>query len=140
AAHMARMQDAGGTQERAMNPKLVMAPLLTASLTAYAMVRADTPPHVPAATPAAAAADPAAVPLVVPPAWLAAHVDDPKLVLLHVGDEAGYRAKHIAGARRVELADIAVGTDHPSMPHLELPAPDDLRHRLERLGISNDSR
>jgi thiosulfate/3-mercaptopyruvate sulfurtransferase len=85
-------------------------------------------------------ADPAAVPLVVSPAWLAAHQADPKLVLLHVGEEAGYRARHIAGARLVDLDDIAVGTDHPSMPHLELPAPDDLRHRLERLGISNDSR
>jgi thiosulfate/3-mercaptopyruvate sulfurtransferase len=137
------MRDAGGTQERAMNPKLVvMAPLLTASLSAYAMVRGEPTAHVPAATPgpAAPAADPAAVPMLVTPAWLAAHVSDPKLVLLHVGDEAGYGAKHIAGARRVELSDIAVGTDHPSMPHLELPAPDDLRGRLERLGISNDSR
>ena len=126
-----------------MNPKLVvMAPLLTASLSAYAMVRGEPTAHVPAATPgpAAPAADPAAVPMLVTPAWLAAHVGDPKLVLLHVGDEAGYGAKHIAGARRVELSDIAVGTDHPSMPHLELPAPDDLRGRLEKLGISNESR
>jgi thiosulfate/3-mercaptopyruvate sulfurtransferase len=137
------MRDAGSTQERAMNPKLVvMAPLLTASLSAHAMVRGEPTPHVPAATPgpAAPAADPAAVPMLVTPAWLAGHANDPKLVLLHVGDEAGYSAKHIAGARRVELSDIAVGTDHPSMPHLELPAPDDLRGRLEKLGISNDSR
>jgi thiosulfate/3-mercaptopyruvate sulfurtransferase len=108
-----------------MNRKLVLiAPLIVSAIASAA------PP----------AADPAAVPLVVTPAWLAAHQGDAKLVLLHVGEEADYRAKHIAGARRVDLDDIAVGTDHPSMPHLELPAADDLRHRLERLGISNDSR
>ena len=104
-----------------MNPKLVLVPLLlTVSLTASAMVRADPRPPVPVAAPGSGA-DPAAVPLVVPVAWLAAHAADPKLVLLHVGDEAGYAAAHIAGARRIDLSDIAVGTDHPSMPHLELP-------------------
>jgi thiosulfate/3-mercaptopyruvate sulfurtransferase len=61
-------------------------------------------------------------------------------VLLHVGDEAGYEKAHIAGARRVELGDIAVGTKHEDLPHLELPAAEDLRHRLEALGISNDSK
>jgi len=84
--------------------------------------------------------DPAAVPRLVSPAWLADHLDDPALVLLHVGEEAGYRSAHLRGARFVAPADIAVGTDHASPLHLELPAADDLRKRLANLGISNDSR
>jgi thiosulfate/3-mercaptopyruvate sulfurtransferase len=137
------MRDAGCTKERAMTPRSGLLMLLwTASLPAAAAIRGEPGVPVPAATPGAAVlpADPAAVPLVVSPAWLAAHVDDPKLVLLHVGDEAGYGKAHIAGARRVELGDIAVGTKHEDLPHLELPPSEDLRHRLEALGISNDSK
>ena len=89
---------------------------------------------------AAAPADAAAVPLVVPPAWLAAHLGEARLVLLHVGEADAYQAKHIPGARRVALSDIAVSTDHDAAIHLELPPAEDLRHRLEALGISNDSR
>jgi thiosulfate/3-mercaptopyruvate sulfurtransferase len=78
--------------------------------------------------------------MLVPPAWLAAHLGDPKLVLIHVGEAEAYRAKHIAGARLVALSDIATGTAHLDAPHLELPKPDDLRKRLEAIGVSNDSR
>jgi len=86
-----------------------------------------------------AAHDPAAVPRLVSPAWLTDHLDDPRLVLLHVGEDAGYRSAHIRGARFVALADIAVGTDHESPLHLELPPADELRRRLAGLGIANDS-
>src|SRR4051812_29162749 len=137
------MRDAGCTKERAMTPRSGLLMLLwTASLPAAAAIRGEPGVPVPAATPGGAVlpADPAAVPLVVSPAWLAAHVDDPKLVLLHVGEEAGDGKAHIAGARRVELGDIAVGTKHGDLPHLELPPAEDLRHRLEALGISNDSK
>jgi thiosulfate/3-mercaptopyruvate sulfurtransferase len=88
---------------------------------------------------AKAGAEPA-VPLVVPTAWLAAHLSDKSLVLLHVGDADGYRAKHIAGARLVALSDISISMQGPDQLHLELPPPDDLRQRFEKLGISNDSR
>jgi thiosulfate/3-mercaptopyruvate sulfurtransferase len=88
---------------------------------------------------ATAGAEPA-VPLVVPTAWLAAHLADKNLVLLHVGDADGYRAKHLAGARLVALSDISISMQGPDQLHLELPPPEDLRHRLEALGISNDSR
>jgi thiosulfate/3-mercaptopyruvate sulfurtransferase len=79
------------------------------------------------------------LPLVVSAAWLAEHIKDPDLVLLHVGDPGAFRKQHIAGARSVTLADI-------SLPHhgegimLELPPADDLRRRLEALGISDRSR
>ena len=76
--------------------------------------------------------------LVVNTAWLAAHLDDPNLVLLHVGDKDEYAAKHIPGARLVSLADISV-TDHtPQGLILEMPG--DLHERLAKLGISDDSR
>lgn len=79
--------------------------------------------------------------LLVDAAWLARHLGDPNLVLLHVGDKAGYDAKHIPGARLVSLQDVARPSDMAKGElHLEMPAADDLRQRLENLGISNDSR
>jgi thiosulfate/3-mercaptopyruvate sulfurtransferase len=77
--------------------------------------------------------------LLVTTEWLAKHLDDPKLVLLHVGDLREYAAEHIPGARLVSMRDV-------SAPHaagaliLEMPSPADLRARLEKLGISDDSR
>ncbi len=73
--------------------------------------------------------------LTVTPQWLAAHLDDPDLVVLHVG--GGYAHKHIPGARYVSLDDIAVDSDGLS---LQMPAPADLKARLEKLGLSDTSR
>jgi thiosulfate/3-mercaptopyruvate sulfurtransferase len=79
--------------------------------------------------------------LVVDANWLAKHLNDPNLVLLHVGDKAEYDAKHIAGARYVSLRDISLPTDMAKGElHLQMPPADDLRERLQNLGISNDSR
>jgi thiosulfate/3-mercaptopyruvate sulfurtransferase len=78
-------------------------------------------------------------PLSVDTKWLAEHLRDPNLVLLHLGDRAEYDAAHIPGARLVELRGIAID-DRPNGRVLEMPAPDDLRTRLEALGISDDSR
>ncbi len=75
--------------------------------------------------------------LTVTPQWLSAHLADPDLVVLHVGDRAPYDRKHIAGARYVSLDDIAVDRDGLS---LQLPQPADLKARLEKLGISDRSR
>jgi thiosulfate/3-mercaptopyruvate sulfurtransferase len=85
-------------------------------------------------------AEPAALSLVVSPAWLAAHLEDPDLILLHVGDADAYRTKHIPGARRVTLDDLSVSVHDGTGLMLELPPAGDLRHRLEALGISTDSR
>ena len=92
----------------------------------------------PPAKPASAA--PAALPLVVSPAWLATHLDDANLVLLHVGDADAYRTKHLPRARLVTLDDLSISAPHGEGLTLELPPADDLRRRLEALGISNDSR
>ena len=75
--------------------------------------------------------------MLVTPQWLVTHVHDPDLVVLHVGDKGDYRAKHIPGARYVELGDISVNSGGLS---LQMPAPADLKARLERLGISDRSR
>ncbi|HEU4887364.1 MAG TPA: rhodanese-like domain-containing protein, partial [Thermoanaerobaculia bacterium] len=79
--------------------------------------------------------------MVVNTAWLGAHLKDPNLVLLHVGDKDEYAAKHIPGARFLSLSDIAVSDRSATGLILELPpTDDDLKARLEKLGISDDSR
>jgi thiosulfate/3-mercaptopyruvate sulfurtransferase len=78
--------------------------------------------------------------LVVDAAWLKAHLADPDLVLLHVGDKGEYEAAHIPGARFVSLNDISISDHSGKGLMLEMPPPDDLRHRLEALGISDKSR
>jgi thiosulfate/3-mercaptopyruvate sulfurtransferase len=80
--------------------------------------------------------------LVVNVAWLAQHINDPNLVLLHVGDRAEYDAGHIQGARYIALDDISKAHDHNNASELalEMPSVAELRTTLERLGISDDSR
>ena len=79
--------------------------------------------------------------MVVTTSWLAAHIKDPNLVLLHVGDKDEYAAKHIPGARFVSLSDIAVSDRSATGLILEMPpTAEDLRGRLAKLGISDDSR
>lgn len=75
---------------------------------------------------------------VVGTAWLAEHLKDRDLVLLHVGDRAEYDREHIPGARHLELRDIARRS--PEGLVLELPDADTLRRRLEGLGISDGAR
>jgi len=78
--------------------------------------------------------------LVVDAAWLKQHINDADLVLLHVGDKDGYAAGHIPGARFVSLGDISVSDHSGHGLMLEMPPAEDLRHRLEALGISDTSR
>jgi thiosulfate/3-mercaptopyruvate sulfurtransferase len=79
-------------------------------------------------------------PLVVDAAWLTKHLNDENLVLLHVGDKAGYEAGHIPGARHASMADVSVSDHTPKGLMLEMPPADELRKRLEALGISDHSR
>ena len=92
-------------------------------------------------SPLAGAAPAHGVPLVVSSAWLAEHLTDPNLVLLHVGDAAEYTRAHLPGARLVAQRDVSVSShDHENGLMLEMPSVDTLRAQLQRLGISNDSR
>lgn len=78
--------------------------------------------------------------MVVSVPWLAEHLSDSNLVLLHVGEKPGYEAKHIAGARFVQMSDVSVSDRSGKGLILEMPPADDLRQRLEALGISDKSR
>lgn len=78
--------------------------------------------------------------ILVSTSWLAQHLNDPDLVLLHVGDRTEYDHAHIPGARYVALKDIDAGGHAAGQLMLELPKPDDLRQRLAALGISDQSR
>ena len=88
------------------------------------------------ATPVAAQSGPS---LLVTPAQLSSELRDPGLVLLHVGPREDYNAGHIAGARFVELRDVAEETKEGTLA-LELPDEASLRQRLERLGIGDNSK
>jgi len=104
--------------------------LVLAPLTAHAQI---TPP------PLAPNAREARARLLVGVDWLAQHLRDPNLVLLHVGAPAEYPAAHIAGARLVSVADVSVA-DTVHELSVEMPSADTLRARLETLGISDNSR
>jgi thiosulfate/3-mercaptopyruvate sulfurtransferase len=75
--------------------------------------------------------------LVVTTAWLAEHLNDPRLVLLQVGQRQSYDAGHIPGARYVDVMDFAPEADGLAM---QMPSAEGLHERLVALGISSDSR
>jgi thiosulfate/3-mercaptopyruvate sulfurtransferase len=77
--------------------------------------------------------------LVVSTDWLAKRLGDPELVVLQVGDKAGYEAGHIPGARLVSLADLAAPMGGERLT-LEMPDPETLRSKLAALGVSDRSR
>ena len=79
--------------------------------------------------------------IVVDAAWLKAHLTDPNLVLLHVGDKKDYDVNHIPGARLAAQQDVSVSEHTPKTGlMLEMPPAEKLREQLEALGISDDSR
>jgi thiosulfate/3-mercaptopyruvate sulfurtransferase len=79
--------------------------------------------------------------IVVTPAWLAQHIHDPNLVLLHVGDQMKEgHGEHIAGARFASMNDVSVSSHEKDGLMLEMPTAEELRKDLEKLGISDDSR
>lgn len=77
--------------------------------------------------------------LLVSTDWLAKRLGDRDLVILQVGDGAGYAAGHIPGARLVTLRDIATPIGGEGLS-LELPDPETLRQKLSALGVSDRSR
>jgi thiosulfate/3-mercaptopyruvate sulfurtransferase len=81
-------------------------------------------------------------PRLVTTSWLADHLHDPDLVVLHVGMPDTY-AKHIAGAQRTDLTILSANAGGPGYDStalaVEMLAPDVLRERLESYGISDRS-
>ena len=79
--------------------------------------------------------------LLVTSDWLATQLENPKLVLFHIGEKPEYDAGHIPGARFLDLRDISAPmTMDTTVLALEMQSPDQLRQSLEQLGISDDSR
>jgi thiosulfate/3-mercaptopyruvate sulfurtransferase len=118
------------TREISAMPTLRLAQLTAAALIAALATTASAQPS-------------ARSRIIVTTDWLATHLHDQDLVLLHVGDKSDYDKAHIPGARLVSLRDISVSShDHEKDTGLmlEMPAPDSLRTQLAALGISDRSR
>src|SRR6516164_3118517 len=76
--------------------------------------------------------------LVVSTQWLAEHLSNPNLVIVHIGHhESDYRAGHIPGARYLSMDNFATGDEAPGT---ELLPPDELKKNLEAIGIGDNSR
>lgn len=79
-------------------------------------------------------------PLLVSPSWLASHLQDRNLVLLHVGERAGYDTGHIQGAQFLAPTVEWSTPRTEGQLFLELPDVAVLDSALEARGISDDSR
>jgi thiosulfate/3-mercaptopyruvate sulfurtransferase len=76
--------------------------------------------------------------VIVSTEWLAAHLDDPNLVLLHVGmRHQGVPEELIPGARFLDYHEVAVERDGLST---ELPPVETLVGAFRAIGLSNESR
>jgi thiosulfate/3-mercaptopyruvate sulfurtransferase len=76
--------------------------------------------------------------MIVSTAWLAEHLNDKSLVLLHVGDKQEYEAAHIPGAQFIQIADISTPRGQGLI--LELPPVDQLKATFEKFGVTDNSR
>lgn len=85
----------------------------------------------------AVAAPPATDSMVVSTAWLASHLDDPKVVVIEVTLSDSARTAAIPGSRKLWYRRMVVVRDSIST---ELPPADSLASLLAGLGISDDSR
>ena len=73
--------------------------------------------------------------MIVSGQWLSEHLNDPKVVILHVGEKRSeYDSGHIPGARFLVLEDFIDGED------AELPSTEKLKAAFEKAGVSDDSR
>lgn len=76
--------------------------------------------------------------MLVSDGWLAEHLKDESLAILHVGTQKDYDAGHIPGARLVTLGEISI-TGSTGL-RLELPAAGELEKAFGRLGVGNSGR
>jgi thiosulfate/3-mercaptopyruvate sulfurtransferase len=85
-----------------------------------------------AAAPASGAVHPE---MIVSAEWLSNHLNDHKVIILHVGEKRSeYDDGHIPGARFLALEDFIEGED------AELPSTEKLKAAFEKVGVSDDSR
>ena len=70
--------------------------------------------------------------------WLAQHLSDANLVIIHAGSsDDDYNSAHIPGARHLATNKF---TEGPTPPNTELLPSDKLQANLEAIGVSDDSR
>lgn len=79
-----------------------------------------------------------AMPPVVSTAWLADHIADPDLVLVHIGRAGSFEEGHLPGARPGSLRSLIRETETGIRD--EMPAASDIARELAKLGIGADSR
>ena len=73
--------------------------------------------------------------MIVSAQWLSEHLNDPKVVVLHVGEKRSeYEGGHIPGARFLALTDFIEGDA------AELPSAEKLKTAFEKVGVNDDSR
>ena len=76
--------------------------------------------------------------MVVSTQWLADHLKDPNVVVLHVAEKkSDYDEGHIPGARFLGFDDFM---DVHTAKKYEVPSPEKLKEVFEKLGISDDTR
>jgi thiosulfate/3-mercaptopyruvate sulfurtransferase len=73
--------------------------------------------------------------MIVSAQWLSEHLNDPKVVVLHVGEKRSeYESGHIPGARFLALEDFIAGDE------AELPPVEKLKAAFEKVGVGDDTR
>ncbi|HYL64116.1 MAG TPA: sulfurtransferase [Candidatus Methylomirabilis sp.] len=89
-------------------------------------------------TPAPSGADHVRSEMLVSTSWLADHLNDPNVVILHVTDGVGdYKRGHIPGARFLAMNKI---TTNNGPVHVELPSVEVLQQTFGELGIGDNTR
>lgn len=78
-------------------------------------------------------------PILVSADWLAKHIDDKNLVLLHIGDKKEYDAGHIPGAQFVQRGDFSTPPGEGKLI-LQLPPVEQLKATFEKFGVTDNSR
>jgi thiosulfate/3-mercaptopyruvate sulfurtransferase len=78
--------------------------------------------------------------LLVPVGWVAERLNDPNLVLLHVGPEEDYEEGHIPGAHFLEFREASHPDSHQEGNLiLELPEPEAFQEALRSWGVTRES-
>ena len=72
--------------------------------------------------------------------WLAQHLNDANLVILHAGAQGDYTAGHIPGARLAPQDALSASAAASGGLSLELPTSGDLQFKMTEFGISDNSR
>jgi thiosulfate/3-mercaptopyruvate sulfurtransferase len=76
--------------------------------------------------------------LIVTTEWLAEHLNDSNLVILHVGKKDDYDKAHISGARLFSLRGIIIDQNQQGILH-ELPEIDELEAVFRSAGVNDNS-